>query len=108
MNEGPGLEAAAYYVGQGQTVTAWAVSDLIASYFPGIAAPAEDRVDYRFINGFVDVGDLPCRKAFWSTMVGRELVADTSWPTKSLYLLAQTAASSSPDSGTCRPICVDG
>ncbi|APO72453.1 hypothetical protein IE4872_PD01936 (plasmid) [Rhizobium gallicum] len=86
MNEGPGLEAAAYYVGQGQTVTAWAVSDLIASYFPGIAAPAEDRVDYRFINGFVDVGDLPCRKAFWSTMVGRELVADTSWPTKSLYL----------------------
>ncbi|WP_244564500.1 hypothetical protein [Rhizobium sullae] len=67
-------------------MTAWAVSDLITSRFPGVAAPAEDRVNYRFINGFVDVGDLPCRKAFWSTMVGRELVPDVSWSTASLYL----------------------
>ncbi|TCU20174.1 hypothetical protein [Rhizobium sullae] len=86
MNERPGLDAPAYNVGQGQTVTAWAVSDLIASHFPGVAAPAEDRVNYRFINGFVDVGELPCRKAFWSTMVGRELVPDVSWSTASLYL----------------------
>ncbi|MBX4867557.1 hypothetical protein HJA87_20160 [Rhizobium bangladeshense] len=78
--------APAYDVGQGQTITAWAVSALIASYFPGEPAPAEDRVNYRFINGFVDVGDLPCRKAFWSSMVGRELIPDTSWPTESLYL----------------------
>ncbi|RWX08096.1 hypothetical protein EHI42_29225, partial [Rhizobium hidalgonense] len=82
----PGDMAPAYSVAEGQTVTAWAVSGLIASYFPGTPAPAEDRVDYRFINGFVDVGDLPCRKAFWSTMVGRPLLPDTSWPTTSLYL----------------------
>ena len=78
--------APAYGVAAGQTVTAWAVSGLIASYFPGEPAPAEDRVNYRFINGFVDVGDLPCRKAFWSTMVGRPLSPYTSWPTESLYL----------------------
>ncbi|MBB3916773.1 hypothetical protein [Rhizobium fabae] len=78
--------APAYGVAKGQTITAWAVSGLIANYFPGVPAPAEDRVNYRFINGFVDVGDLPCRKAFWSTMVGRPLLPDTSWPTESLYL----------------------
>ncbi|PKA44625.1 hypothetical protein CWR43_01820 [Rhizobium sullae] len=86
MNERPGPEEPAYNIGQGQTVTAWAVSDLITSRFPGVPAPAEDRVNYRFINGFVDVGELPCRKAFWSTMVGRELVPDVSWSTASLYL----------------------
>ncbi|MGO8368615.1 hypothetical protein ACC808_09205 [Rhizobium ruizarguesonis] len=78
--------APAYSVAEGQTITAWAVSGLIASYFPGEPAPAEDRVNYRFINGFVDVGDLPCRKAFWSTMVGRPLLPDTAWPAESLNL----------------------
>ncbi|MBY4627800.1 hypothetical protein [Rhizobium croatiense] len=83
----PDDTAPAYSVAEGQTITAWAVSALIERYFPGEPAPAEDdRVNYRFINGFVDVGDLPCRKAFWSTMVGRELAPDTSWPTESLYL----------------------
>ncbi|NKM89784.1 hypothetical protein [Rhizobium leguminosarum] len=78
--------APAYSVAEGQTITAWAVSGLIVSYFPGEPAPAEDRVNYRFINGFVDVGDLPCRKAFWSTMVGRPLLPDTAWPAESLNL----------------------
>ncbi|OWV81957.1 hypothetical protein ATY77_01545 [Rhizobium sp. R634] len=82
----PDDTAPAYSVAEGQTITAWAVSALIERYFPGEPAPAEDRVNYRFINGFVDVGDLPCRKAFWSTMVGRDLAPDTSWPTESLYL----------------------
>ena len=84
--EQPTDMAPAYSVAEGQTVTAWAVSGLIAGYFPGEPAPAEDRVHYHFINGFVDVGDLPCRKAFWSTMVGRPLLPDTSWPTESLNL----------------------
>ncbi|MBY5326279.1 hypothetical protein [Rhizobium leguminosarum] len=82
----PDEMAPAYSVAEGQTITAWAVSGLIASYFPGEPAPAEDRVNYRFINGFVDVGDLPCRKAFWSTMVGRPLSPDAVWPTESLNL----------------------
>ncbi|QLF71235.1 hypothetical protein FE840_002235 [Peteryoungia desertarenae] len=34
-------------------------------YYPGEPALAEDRVNYRFVNGFVDIGDLPCRKAIW-------------------------------------------
>ena len=84
--EQPTDMAPAYSVAEGQTVTAWAVSGLIAGYFPGEPAPAEDRVNYHFINGFVDVGDLPCRNAFWSTMVGRPLLPDTSWPTESLNL----------------------
>lgn len=82
----PDEMAPTYSVAEGETITAWAVSGLIASYFPGEPAPAEDRVNYRFINGFVDVGDLPCRKAFWSTMVGRPLSPDSSWPTESLNL----------------------
>ncbi|WP_027487602.1 hypothetical protein [Allorhizobium undicola] len=69
-----------YRVQRGETVTAWMVSGLVATPFPGVAAPAEDRVRYRFINGFVDVGDLPCRKAFWSSMVGRHILPEREWP----------------------------
>lgn len=100
--------APAYSVAGGQTITAWAVSGLIASYFPGEPAPAEDRVNYRFINGFVDVGDLPCRKAFWSTMVGRPLLPDTAGRPKASIFPARTVASSSPASGTCRRTSGDG
>lgn len=75
-----------YGVQKGETITAWIVSDLISADFPGIAAPAEDRVNYRFINGFVDVGDLPCRKAFWSEMVGRAIEPEGNWPAAHLNL----------------------
>ncbi|MDO1585283.1 hypothetical protein [Rhizobium oryzicola] len=75
-----------YTVLQGGTVTAWTVSGLTANDFPGEPALAEDRVDYRFINGFVDVGDLPCRKAFWATMVGRSIVPSLDWVPASLNL----------------------
>ncbi len=75
-----------YEVSKGETITAWIVSDLISSGFPGTAAPAEDRVNYRFINGFVDVGDLPCRKAFWAEMVARAIEPESDWPTAHLNL----------------------
>lgn len=75
-----------YSVGNGETVTAWIVSDLVETSFPGTPAPAEDRVNYRFINGFVDVGDLPCRKAFQQTMIGRDIKPDTDWPVSHLNL----------------------
>ncbi|WEX91255.1 hypothetical protein PZN02_004901 [Sinorhizobium garamanticum] len=73
-------------VSKGETITAWIVSGLISSDFPGVAAPAEDRVNYRFINGFVDVGDLPCRKAFWAEMVGRAIAPESAWPAAHLNL----------------------
>lgn len=33
----------------------------------------QDKVNYVFINGFVDVGDLPCRKKFWQEDMGRDI-----------------------------------
>lgn len=75
-----------YEVSRGETITAWIVSGLISADFPGVAAPAEDRVDYRFINGFVDVGDLPCRKAFRAGMVGRAIEPEGDWPAAHLNL----------------------
>lgn len=75
-----------YEVSKGETITAWIVSELLGSDFPGVAAPAEDRVDYRFINGFVDVGDLPCRKAFRAEMVGRSIAPESDWPAAHLNL----------------------
>ncbi len=77
---------ASYHVAPGETFTAWVVSDLRQTYFPGEPAPAEDRVNYRFINGFVDVGDLPCRKAFQAQMIGREIRAERDWKPASLNL----------------------
>lgn len=71
--------APSYIVAKGETVTIWAVSDLIETAFPGTAAKAEDRVNYRFVNGFVDVGDLPCRKAFQGRMIGRHIAPETAW-----------------------------
>ncbi|MBB4952431.1 hypothetical protein H4S14_000473 [Agrobacterium vitis] len=67
-------------------MTSWVVSPLMADYFPGTAEVAEDRANYRFINGFVDVGDLPCRKAFWATMVGRTIAPDETWEPSHLNL----------------------
>lgn len=75
-----------YAVHHGETITSWVVSHLFATYFPGEAAVAQDRANYRFINGFVDVGDLPCRKAFWATMVGREIAPDVTWEPSHLNL----------------------
>jgi len=75
-----------YVVPPGQSLTSWVVSPPMESYFPGEAAPAEDRVGYRFTNGFVDVGDLPCRKAFRATMPGRSIEPETDWPVDHLNL----------------------
>ena len=90
MTDGPFAAKASqptYTVAGGETVTAWIVSELVETSFPGTPAPAEDRVNYHFINGFVDVGDLPCRKAFQQIMVGRHIAPDTSWPVSHLSLI---------------------
>jgi hypothetical protein len=75
-----------YRVSPGETVTAWILSEVSEAYFPGQAAPGEDRVGYKFINGFVDVGDLPCRKAFWAEMVGRHIEPRLHWQPAALSL----------------------
>ena len=62
----------------GETVTAFALGALEARPFPGAITRGVDNVDYKFINGFVDVGDLPCRKAVQADIATRtvELVSD--------------------------------
>lgn len=71
---------------RGESLAAWALSPVTATPFPGIPAPAEDRQNYKYINGFVDVGDLPCRVATWRDVATRTVALDTSWPVESLYL----------------------
>ncbi|MFK4810112.1 hypothetical protein ACI3KW_07865 [Devosia sp. ZW T5_3] len=71
---------------RGESLAAWALSPVMATPFPGIPAPAEDSQNYKYINGFVDVGDLPCRVATWRDVATRTVTLDTSWPVESLYL----------------------
>lgn len=70
----------------GETLTAWALSPVDAVYFPGEPATSSDPQNYRYINGFVDVGDLPCRVALRKEIVARTLELSTAWPVESLYL----------------------
>ncbi|MGR6432610.1 hypothetical protein ACU5AY_17000 [Rhizobium sp. PAMB 3174] len=79
-------EDAGFAVGRGETVTAWAMSAIDAWYFPGKSTLAEDRVNYRFINGFVDVGDLPCRVALWQEIKTRTVEPNVDFAVDSLYL----------------------
>ncbi len=59
-------------VAPGETVTAFALGPLQEREFHGPSQPMEDRVDYRFVNGWVDVGDLPCRIATWDEVRNRK------------------------------------
>ena len=71
---------------RGDSLTAWALSAVEATYFPGEPAPASDRQDYKYINGFVDVGDLPCRVATWKDVASRSVSLRTDWAVEALYL----------------------
>jgi hypothetical protein len=68
------------------SLNAWELSPIEARYFPGVPAPASDPQNYRYINGFVDVGDLPCRVATWKEVATRDVALKTDWPVDSLYL----------------------
>src|SRR5690606_9833084 len=70
---------------RGDALNLWALSPEMAVDFPGVPEPAQDPVGYRFVNGFVDAGHLPCRKAFLATMLGRPIAPDTSWPVAAFY-----------------------
>lgn len=70
----------------GRTLTAWQLSRIDARPFAGEAATMEDRVRYRFINGFVDVGELPCRVAWRSHMIGRKVALPAGFEVDRVYL----------------------
>lgn len=55
----------------GETVTAFALGELQETPFNGEVARGVDNVDYKFVNGFTDVGDLPCRIAVWDDVAIR-------------------------------------
>ncbi len=92
-----------FTVGQGDAVTAWAMSSIRATYYPGEVALAEDRVNYRFINGFVDVGDLPCRVALWKEIKSRTVVLPDVIPVMISTFPASIVASNFPVSGIVPP-----
>jgi hypothetical protein len=75
-----------FVIAPGYSVTAWAMGDIEEVYYPGEPAVAEDRVNYRFINGFVDVGDLPCRLALWKEIADRHVVLRDDFEVTGLYL----------------------
>lgn len=64
-------DLAMFTTAPGETVTAFALGPLEARYFPGAVTRGQDNVDYVFINGFVDVGDLPCRTAVLADIAAR-------------------------------------
>lgn len=70
----------------GEALDIWALSPIGEHPFTGEPGLLTDPQNYRFINGFVGVGDLPCRKAFRATMIGRDVAFDNSWPVSRLRL----------------------
>ncbi|MFV0335599.1 MAG: hypothetical protein ACK5JR_16190 [Tropicimonas sp.] len=48
----------------GEAINRWMITPAESAIFAGIARPHPDQVDYRFVNGWVATGDLPCREAF--------------------------------------------
>ncbi len=73
-------------IARGDSLNAWELSEVEARYFPGEPAPAHDPQNYKYINGFVEVGDLPCRVATWKEVANRTVALKTDWPVDSLYL----------------------
>jgi hypothetical protein len=73
-------------ISKGDSLNAWELSPVEAQYFPGEPAIAHDKQNYRYVNGFVDVGDLPCRIATWRDVATRRVHLRTDWPVDSLYL----------------------
>lgn len=67
------VDKARFITRSGETVTAFALGALSERYYPGEIVRGVDKVDYKFINGFVDVGDLPCRKAVQAEIATREV-----------------------------------
>ncbi|WP_370675629.1 hypothetical protein [Pleomorphomonas sp. PLEO] len=85
------LDAYSRPISLGEALDLWALSPIREQPFQGEPGLLVDPQNYRFVNGFVGVGDLPCRTAFRSTMIGRDVPFDDQWPVSHLRL---------PDAGT--------
>jgi len=59
---------------EGDAVNRWLISPAESRVFAGDARPHPDQVDYRFINGWVATGDLPCREALRPLLPGLDPV----------------------------------
>ncbi len=79
-------ELALFPIETADTVTSFALGPMQTWPFAGAADVLADKVDYKFINGFVDVGDLPCRVATWDEMKTRGVPALEEFDTEALYL----------------------
>ncbi|KZL10866.1 hypothetical protein [Pseudovibrio sp. Ad26] len=62
-----------WQIKKGEPLSYWEVSGLTETPFAGEADTLPDKVNYTYINGFTDVGDLPCRIAFWNDKKGRDI-----------------------------------
>jgi len=56
----------------GAAITRWVMAAPETALLPGTARPMPDRVDYRFVNGWFDTGDLPCRQALVAIRQGND------------------------------------
>lgn len=79
-------ELTTFSIAPGETVTAFAVGPLEQTHYPGKVRPGVDNVDYVFVNGFVDVGDLPCRTALLADIANRDAPSLTAFETTELVL----------------------
>lgn len=63
-------------IAPGDSLTSWRVSEAVEVHLPGTARPMPDAVDYRFVNGWVATGDLPCREALRAVLPDRKIELD--------------------------------
>ncbi|MCU0906263.1 MAG: hypothetical protein MUF73_02205 [Rhodobacteraceae bacterium] len=80
------MPEAVFPVAPGRSITAFELGPLQAWPFPGEVTRGVDALDYRFVNGFVAVGDLPCRVALRREVATRAAPAPEPFPTQALNL----------------------
>ncbi|BFM49233.1 hypothetical protein [Marinomonas sp. THO17] len=73
-------------VAEGETLNRWSYSDAENCYYPGESRPMPDAVDYRFVNGWVATGDLPCREALRKELQTRSVELPTELNCPEIYL----------------------
>jgi hypothetical protein len=82
----PMAGATLWPIAPGEALNRWHVSGADVEYFPGSARPMPDAIDYRFINGWVATGDLPCREALRARVQTRDLQLPPNVDFPSIYL----------------------
>ena len=70
----------------GDSVLTWQLSTITETPFTGRPASLDDAVNNRFVNGFIDVGELPCRVAWRQTMLGRAVSLPKDFEVDCLHL----------------------